>query len=257
VIGVILLVKVCIINKKGGVAKTTTALAIAAGLIKKGKKVLSIDLDSQCNLTMCTGAQLDGKNVLGVLLEQVSITDAIQKTPMGDVLPACLALAGADGVITETGKEYRLREALNAIEDEYDYAIIDTPPSLGVLSINAMTAADWIVIPAQADIFSRDGLMQLARAIDKDRKYCNKNLKIAGIVLTRYSDRNILSRNLRKTYDDIAAQMGTKVLSSTIRENIAIKEAQVMHQTIFDYDKNSNGAHDYRNLVNELLKLFE
>jgi len=251
------LVKVCIINKKGGVAKTTTALAIAAGLIKKGKKVLSIDLDSQCNLTMCTGAQLDGKNVLGVLLEQVSITDAIQKTPMGDVLPACLALAGADGVITETGKEYRLREALNAIEDEYDYAIIDTPPSLGVLSINAMTAADWIVIPAQADIFSRDGLMQLARAIDKDRKYCNKNLKIAGIVLTRYSDRNILSRNLRKTYDDIAAQMGTKVLSSTIRENIAIKEAQVMHQTIFDYDKNSNGAHDYRNLVNELLKLFE
>jgi chromosome partitioning protein len=251
------LVKVCIINKKGGVAKTTTALAIAAGLIKKGKKVLSIDLDSQCNLTMCTGAQLDGKNVLGVLLEQVSITDAIQQTPMGDVLPACLALAGADGVITETGKEYRLREALNAIEDEYDYAIIDTPPSLGVLSINAMTAADWIVIPAQADIFSRDGLMQLARAIDKDRKYCNKNLKIAGIVLTRYSDRNILSRNLRKTYDDIAAQMGTKVLSSTIRENIAIKEAQVMHQTIFDYDKNSNGAHDYRNLVNELLKLFE
>ena len=206
---------------------------------------------------MCTGAQLDGKNVLGVLLEQVSITDAIQQTPMGDVLPACLALAGADGVITETGKEYRLREALNAIEDEYDYAIIDTPPSLGVLSINAMTAADWIVIPAQADIFSRDGLMQLARAIDKDRKYCNKNLKIAGIVLTRYSDRNILSRNLRKTYDDIAAQMGTKVLSSTIRENIAIKEAQVMHQTIFDYDKNSNGAHDYRNLVNELLKLFE
>ena len=251
------MVKVCIINKKGGVAKTTTALAIAAGLIKKGKKVLSIDLDSQCNLTMCTGAQLDGKNVLGVLLEQISITDAIQKTPMGDVLPACLALAGADGVITETGKEYRLREALNAIEDEYDYAIIDTPPSLGVLSINAMTAADWIVIPAQADIFSRDGLMQLARAIDKDRKYCNKNLKIAGIVLTRYSDRNILSRNLRKTYDDIAAQMGTKVLSSTIRENIAIKEAQVMHQTIFDYDKNSNGAHDYRNLVNELLKLFE
>ena len=251
------MVKVCIINKKGGVAKTTTALAIAAGLIKKGKKGLSIDLDSQCNLTMCTGAQLDGKNVLGVLLEQVSITDAIQKTPMGDVLPACLALAGADGVITETGKEYRLREALNAIEDEYDYAIIDTPPSLGVLSINAMTAADWIVIPAQADIFSRDGLMQLARAIDKDRKYCNKNLKIAGIVLTRYSDRNILSRNLRKTYDDIAAQMGTKVLSSTIRENIAIKEAQVMHQTIFDYDKNSNGAHDYRNLVNELLKLFE
>ena len=146
---------------------------------------------------------------------------------------------------------------MTSIEDKYDYAIIDTPPSLGVLSINAMTAADWIVIPAQADIFSRDGLMQLARAIDKDRKYCNKNLKIAGIVLTRYSDRNILSRNLRKTYDEIAEQMGTKVMNSTIRENIAIKEAQVMHQSIFEYDKSSNGAQDYRNLVNELLKLIE
>lgn len=251
------MIKVCVINKKGGVAKTTTALAIAAGLIAKNKKVLSIDLDSQCNLTMCTNAQLEGKNILGVLLEQIPISDAIQNTQMGDVIPACLALAGADGVITETGKEYRLREALDEIEDKYDYAIIDTPPSLGILSINAMTAADWLIIPAQADIFSRDGLIQLARAIEKDRKYCNKNLKIAGILLTRYSDRNILSRNLRKTYDDIAEKMGTKVLTSTIRENISIKEAQVMHQTIFEYDKNSNGAQDYKNLVDELLKLFE
>lgn len=251
------MIKICVINKKGGVAKTTTALAIAAGLIAKGKRVLSIDLDSQCNLTMCTSAQLDGKNILGVLLEQIHINDAIQKTPMGDVIPACLALAGADGVITETGKEYRLREALDEIGDKYDYAVIDTPPSLGILSINAMTAADWLIIPAQADIFSRDGLIQLARAIEKDRKYCNKNLKIAGILLTRYSDRNILSRNLRKTYDEIAEKMGTKVLNSTIRENIAIKEAQVMHQTIFEYDKNSNGAQDYQDLVDELITLIE
>ena len=251
------MIKVCIINKKGGVAKTTTALAIAAGLTKRGKKVLSVDLDSQCNFSMCADAKLDGKNILGVLLEQINITDAIQKTYMGDIIPACLALSGADSVLTETGKEYRLKEVLNGVEDKYDYAVIDTPPSLGVLSINAMTAADWLVIPAQADIFSRDGLMQLARAIDKDRKYCNKNLKIAGIVLTRYSDRNILSRNLRKTYEEIAEQMGTKVLRSAIRENIAIKEAQVMHQTIFDYDKNSNGASDYGLLIDELLQLFE
>ena len=251
------MIKVCVINKKGGVAKTTTALAIAAGFSRQGKRVLAIDLDSQCNLTMCAEAQLDGKNILGVLLEQVSIEEAIQKTRLGDVIPACLALAGADGVITETGKEYRLREAINAVENNYDYAIIDTPPSLGVLSINAMTAADWLIIPAQADVFSRDGLVQLAIAIEKDRKYCNKNLKIAGILLTRYSDRNVLSRNLRQTYEEIAAQMGTQVLKSTIRENIAIREAQVMHRNIFEYDKKSNGAKDYGDLVDELLGLFE
>ena len=251
------MIKVCVINKKGGVAKTTTAMAIAAGLVKKGKRVLSIDLDSQCNLSMCMEAELGGKNVLDILMEQADTAEVIQKTPMGDIIPACLALAGADGLITETGKEYRLREAISSIESQYDYSIIDTPPSLGVLSINAMTAADWLLIPAQADIFSRDGLIQLAMAIEKDRKYCNKNLKVAGIVLTRYSDRNILSRNLRKTYNEIAEQMGTRVLRSTIRENIAIKEAQVMHQTIFDYDKNSNGAQDYKNLVNELIKLIE
>ena len=192
------MIKVCVINKKGGVAKTTTAMAIAAGLVKKGKRVLSIDLDSQCNLSMCMEAELGGKNVLDILMEQADTAEVIQKTPMGDIIPACLALAGADGLITETGKEYRLREAISSIESQYDYSIIDTPPSLGVLSINAMTAADWLLIPAQADIFSRDGLIQLAMAIEKDRKYCNKNLKVAGIVLTRYSDRNILSKNIQR-----------------------------------------------------------
>lgn len=245
---------ICVINKKGGVAKTTTSLALGAGLQKKGFSVLFIDMDSQCNLSMCAEADIEGKNILGVLMEQVNIDEAIQQTPMGDVLPAGLALAGADGIITETGKEYHLTEALSSMKKRYDFVIIDTPPSLSVLAINAMTAADWLIIPVQADMFSRDGLLQLDRAIRKDRQYCNPSLKVAGILLTRYSDRNILSRNLKDVFEELAKQMGTSVFQSSIREAVAIKEAQVMHKSIFEYAPKSNATQDYMNFVNEFLE---
>lgn len=247
------MVTVCAINKKGGVAKTTTAINLGAGLQKKGYSVLYIDLDSQCNLSVCVGADIDGKTVLGVLTEQTDINDAIQQTPFGDVLPAGLALSGADGVITDTGKEYRLKEALESLNKKYDFCIIDTPPAIGVLTINAMTASDWLIIPAQADIFSRDGLLQLDRAIRQDRKYCNPNLKVAGILLTRYSDRNVLSRNLKDTFDKIAETMKTKVFNASIREGVALKEAQVVHQPIYDYDPKSKVAEDYSAFVDEFL----
>ena len=116
---------ICVINKKGGVAKTTTSLALGAGLRKKGYSVLFIDMDSQCNLSMCAGADTDGKSLLGVLTEQIRIEDAIQQTPMGDVVPAELALAGADSVITETGKEYRMKEALASVKKRYDFVIYE------------------------------------------------------------------------------------------------------------------------------------
>ncbi len=244
---------VTIINKKGGVAKTTTALALGARLMELGHRVLHIDLDSQANMTMTLEADMEQKNILGVLLQQTSLKDAIQHTRLGDIVPAALALAGADGVLTETGKEYRLQEALDDIKDDYDDIVIDTPPSIGVLSINAMTASDWLVIPAQADMYSRDGLLQLHRAIEKDRKYCNRDLKVAGILLTRYSSRNVLSKNLKTVFEDIAEKMETRVFDATIRENISIKEAQVMHRTIFDYAPTSNGANDYVAFVTELL----
>lgn len=244
---------ITIINKKGGVAKTTTALALSAKLRENGYRVLNIDLDSQCNMTMAMGGSIESKHILGVLMQQIDIKDTIQHTALGYLSPASLSLSGADGVLTETGKEYRLREAMEEIADEYDYTIIDTPPSLGVLSINAMTASDWLVIPAQADMFSRDGLLQLHRAIINDRKYCNHNLKVAGILLTRYNNRNVLSKNLKVVFQDIAEQMETHVFKATIRENVAIKEAQVMHRSIYDYAPNSNGAADYSAFVEELL----
>ena len=248
------MVNICIINKKGGVAKTTTAINLGAGLQRKGYSVLYVDLDSQCNLSVCAGADIEGKTVLGVLTEQTDINEAIQTLELfGDVLPAGLNLSGADGVITDTGKEYRLSEALATLKKNYDFCIIDTPPALGVLTINAITAADWLVIPAQADIFSRDGLLQLDRTIRLNKKYCNPKLKIAGILLTRYSDRNVLSKNLKETFEEIAKKMGTKVFDSSIREGIALKEAQVVHQAIFDYAPKTKVAEDYMNFINEFL----
>ena len=139
----------------------------------------------------------------------------------------------------------------------YEYIVIDTPPSLGVLSINAMTASDWLIIPAQADMFSRDGLIQSDRAIRKDKQYCNPSLRIAGILLTRYSERNILSKNLKEIFIDLAEKMDTSVFQSSIREGIALKEAQVMHQSIFDYAPKSNGAEDYAKFVDEFLRTID
>ena len=158
-------------------------------------------------------------------------------------------------MITETGKEYRMKEALASVKKRYDFVIIDTPPSLGVLAINAMTAADWLIIPVQADMFSRDGLLHLDRAIRKYRQYCNPSLKIAGILLTRYSDRNVLSRNLKEVFDELAEQMGTLVFKSAIREAIAVKEAQVMHKSIFEYAPKSKSAEDYMNFIEEFLEV--
>ena len=247
------MIKVCIMNKKGGVSKTTTAMNLGADLAKKGNSVLYIDMDSQTNLSTFAQADTEGKNILGVLLEQISIDEAIQHTPFGDIVAGAANLSGADTIITETGKEYRLQEAIEQMEAPYDYLIIDTPPSLDVLTINAMTASDWVIIPAQADIFSRDGFIQLSKAIDKTRKYCNPNLKIAGILLTRYSDRNVLSRNFKEVFTDITKKMNTILFNSSIRECVAIREAQVVRKSIFDYDKKCNGSKDYSDFVDELL----
>ena len=154
-----------IINQKGGVGKSTTAEALAAGLFLKGYSVLSIGLDAQSNMTYTAGAKTDGATALGVLTGEIPAKDAIQHTESGDIIPASKALAGADAFIAEAGKEYRLREALEPIRGEYDFIIVDTPPALGILTINALTACDSVIIPAQADIYSLQGGEQLAGTI--------------------------------------------------------------------------------------------
>lgn len=242
-----------VVNKKGGVGKTTTALAMAAGIAQRGFKVLAIDLDPQGNFSGTVKADKDSVGVFEVLTKKVSINDAIQESRPFDFIAADGSLSAADNIITETGKEYRLREALDGLTLEYQYIVLDTPPSTGILTTNALTVANQIVIAAQADTYSAEGLMQLSGSIETIKKYCNPSLEIAGVLLTRYNNRTILSQHLKETFMKIATQIGTKVFDAYIRESISIKEAQAMKQSIFEYDNRSNGAVDYQKFIDELL----
>ena len=196
---------IAIINQKGGVGKSTTASAIGGGL---NSKVLHVDLDPQCNLSYLMEANISGltqASALDVLQGNASAADAIQHTAQGDIIAASPALSGADIVLTATGKEYRLKEALEAIVGEYDYCIIDTPPALGILTINALTACNGCIIPAQADFLSLQGIGQLHGTIETVKKYCNPGLKVYGIVLTRYSARAVISREVTAMMEETAS----------------------------------------------------
>lgn len=243
-----------VINQKGGVGKSTTAQQIAAALSFIGKKVLAIDLDAQGNLSYIMGAGAGELNALDVLQEPGSIGEAIRHTQQGDIIASAKGLAIADQLIADTGKEYRLKEALAALPVKYDYIIIDTPPALGVLTINALAACSGAIIPAQADVLSLQGIAQLSETIDRVRKYCNPGLQITGIVLTRYNGRAVISREIAELTAETAAKLHTKVFNTKIRECTAIKEAQAMKQDIFKYAPRSNAAADYRELAEEIIR---
>jgi len=242
-----------VINQKGGVGKSTTALAIGAGLILKGYRTLFIDLDAQGNLTYTLGATTKGYNALGVLQRPETAKEEIQHTEQGDIIASSPSLAGADTLITQTGKEYRLKEALETIAGEYDYCIIDTPPALGILAINALTACTGAIIPSQADIYSLQGISQLNSTIETVRKYCNPSLSIMGIVLTRFNGRSIIRREVAEMLEHTADQLHTKLFSSKIRECVSLIEAQATRQTIYNYAPKSNASKDYTALVAEIL----
>lgn len=244
---------IAVINQKGGVGKSTTALAIGAGLSLKGYSVLFIDLDAQGNLSYTLGATTKGYNALGVLQRPETAKEEIQHTQNGDIIASSPALAGADTVLTETGKEYRLKEALENLSGEYDYCIIDTPPALGILTINALTACRGAIIPAQADIYSLQGISQLNSTIQTVKKYCNPALSIMGIVLTRYSSRSVISREVTELIEQTAEQLQTKLYKAKIRECTALKEAQAVKQNIFTYAPRSNATADYKALVDEII----
>ena len=245
---------IAIANRKGGVGKSTTAAALTAGLISKGYRVLAVDLDAQRNLTSTMKARADSKTALGVLTGEITAREAIRRTEAGDIIPASKALSGADAALTETGKEYRLREALEPVRGEYDFCILDCPPALGILTVNALTAADSVVIPAQADIYSIEGIEDLQEIIQPVRKYCNRSLGILGILLTRYNSRSVLSRDVTTIAGSLARKLGTSLFKATIREGIAVKEAQISQQSLFAYAPKAKVTDDYRAFVEEFLE---
>jgi chromosome partitioning protein len=243
---------IAVINQKGGVGKSTTAHAIGAGLTLKGYRVLYVDLDAQGNLSYTLRADTNGLTAME-LLQGRNTQAAIQRTAQGDIIASSPSLAGADTIITAVGKEYRLREALEPLGGLYDYCIIDTPPALGILTINALTACNGAIIPAQADIYSLQGISQLHTTIETVKQYCNPALTIKGIVLTRYNSRAIISREVADMIEQTAGQLQTKLYKAKIRECTAIKEAQATQQDIYSYAPRSNAAADYTALIAEIL----
>lgn len=246
---------ISISNQKGGVGKTTTTGAVAAGYKLKGYKVLCVDLDPQSNLSFSSGAGTeDCPTIYEILKGEVKTSFSIQKMESFDIISSNILLSGIELEFTQTGREYLLKEALSSVKDKYDYIFIDTPPALSILTVNAFTASDYIIIPMLSDIFSLQGIAQLSETIDRVRKYCNPNLKVEGIVLTKYNKRTILSREIKGTAELIAEQLHTSIFNSTIRSSVAIMEAQTNQQDIYSYAPKNASALDYMSLVEELIE---
>lgn len=241
-------------NQKGGVGKTTTTCNLAAGLKKKGFRVLVIDLDPQGNLGFSMGADVENSaTIYDVLKGDVKTQFAIQKTETTDLIPSSILLSGIELEFTNTGREYLLKEAIKPIQEFYDYILLDTPPALGILTINAFTASDTIIVPMLSDIFSLQGIAQLYETVERVKKYCNSNLTIAGILLIRYNPRTLLGREIRGTAELIAQDLNIQLFNSSIRGSVVVSEAQSIQNNVLDYAPRSNIAKDYLQFTDELL----
>ena len=203
---------ICIANQKGGVAKTATTAIMASALTKRGNKVLAVDMDPQGNLSKQVGAEDNGRGVYSVLRGDIAIQDAIQHFDRFDILPTNILLAGLEGeLVSEIGRSFRLKNALkdSAVRDVYDYVLIDTPPSLGILTTNAIVAADYILIPTDADSDAISGIAQLGNTIQQARQYCNVDPKILGILFTKFDPRQNNSKDMMKVAMQAASALGT------------------------------------------------
>lgn len=244
---------ISITNQKGGVGKSTTAYALATGLRLRGYKVLIIDFDAQSNISYTAKANINGNNIYDVMTLKIKAIDSIQQMDNVDIIVASRDLTSLNMELNKPGKEYRLKESLDEVNKIYDFIIIDTPPALDILTINALTTSDIVIIPAQADIYSLQGIEQLHETIKAVRQYCNKNLQIKGILLTRHNKRTVLSRDMQDILKNTAEYLNTFLYDTVIRECISLKESQVSQLDIFTYAPKSNATEDYNMFIDELL----
>ena len=243
-----------LLNHKGGVGKTTSAVNIGAGLAELGRKVLLIDLDPQANLTISLGVPRQKQTIYEALRGEGELSPVNVKPNM-DVVISSLDLSGAEmELINEAGREYILRELINQVTDDYEFVIIDCPPSLGLLTLNALTSSKYVLIPLQTEFLAVQGLAKIKQVIDKVKARLNTQLEIGGVIPTMYDSRKVLNREVIET---IVKHFGEKVSKTFIRDNIALAEAPAQRKDIFDYQPKSIGATDYLDLCNEILGRIE
>ena len=247
---------ISIANQKGGVGKTTTSVSLSAILAKKGKKILMIDMDPQGNGTSGLGIDKNVKfSVYDVIIDDVEIENTIKKTEIEnlDVCPSNINLAGAEVELVDMEeREQRLKSKLDKIKEKYDYIIIDCPPSLGLVTLNAFTASDSVLIPVQCEYYALEGLGQLINTINLVKKHLNKSLYIEGPLLTMYDARTNLSNQVVK---EVKRYFEDKVYKVVIPRNVKLSEAPSYGMPITLYDKRSKGAKCYEKLAKEFLKI--
>jgi chromosome partitioning protein len=245
---------ISLLNHKGGVGKTTSAINIGAGMAELGRRVLLIDLDPQANLSLSLGIPRQRETIYEALRGESELVPYNVKEGL-DVVMSTLDLSGAEmELINEAGREFILRELFEPVKNDYDFIIIDCPPSLGLLTLNALTSSDYVYIPLQTEFLALQGLAKIKQVIDKVRFRLNKKLEIGGVIATMYDHRKVLNRDV---VDTIRKYFGKKVFDTMIRDNVALAEAPAQRQDIFGYSKKSKGAKDYLSLCKEILERTE
>ena len=247
---------IAITNQKGGVGKTTTSAALITSLHERGKNVLAIDLDPQGNLGFSLGVDIENTHTLyEVFKKQITIEQAICKTEYCDLLASNILLSGVELEFNKAGREYMLQSELNHIAKNYDYIIIDTPPALNLLTVNAYVASNKLIIPMAPEILSLLGVSQIKETIETVKQYYNPKLEVLGILLNKFNSRLNLNREVLEMSEQIAAQLNTRVFNSRIRQSVSVAEAPAHGESVITYAPNSKPSVDFTNLTDEIIDL--
>ena len=240
---------IAVANQKGGVAKTTTVHAIASALVERGRSVLTVDLDPQASLTYAMGIEGDDLDTTlhDVMMGRASVDDVLWESHGIDLVPSSIDLAGAEvHLITRTGREYVLDRALRPVEERYDYVIIDCPPSLGILTVNALTAAREVLVPLQAELLTQRGLDALLETVSDVRLYTNPDLTVLGVVVTMYDARTRLGREVMQQLHE---RHGLAVLEPPVPKSVKVAEAPGRGRSVLTHASSSRSAEAYRALA--------